>query len=226
MTSQTWTEETDPDCIDDASAAAMLDGAPWRRLAVIGDSTAIGLGAPYRGYRRLTSFARMADTLAMAVGPINYMNLGTPWATSRQVVEEQKDLMVAFKPDLVMISCGGNDLMAETPDYAAIAANLTELFEAGKSIGAQTMTMTLADAFPDAAMVRFRSSLARLNELVRGIAAEHDAILIDLWHHSVGHRPDVMSNDRIHFNMSGHAVLAAEAVKALAAHIPQQANTA
>ncbi|WP_040816025.1 SGNH/GDSL hydrolase family protein [Nocardia concava] len=224
VTVGTYTEATDPDCIDEETAARLLRGAPWRRLAIIGDSTAIGLGQPHPGYRPLTWSARLADALAMAVGPINYLNSGKAWATSRDVADKQISLMTAFGPDLVFITCGGNDIMAMDISFDSIEANLDELFSAARSTGAQLMTMAYADAFPDPTMLPIRERLAKLNDRIHSVARRHDAIVVDLWSHSVGKRADVMSKDRVHFNMSGHAVLAAEAIKALATRVPRNSK--
>jgi len=37
-------EATDPYCLRDGEAAALLAGHPWRRFAVVGDSVAAGIG--------------------------------------------------------------------------------------------------------------------------------------------------------------------------------------
>ncbi|WP_200824190.1 SGNH/GDSL hydrolase family protein [Nonomuraea solani] len=47
------------------------------------------------------------------------------------------------------------------------------------------------------------------------LAAEHDAVLADMWNHPVNDRPDLLSADRVHFATAGQAVMAAEMVKAL-----------
>ncbi|MBF6175877.1 SGNH/GDSL hydrolase family protein [Nocardia blacklockiae] len=216
---QGYTEDTDPDCLPDEVAADMLRAAPWRRIALIGDSTAHGAGDPSPGYREMYWAPRVLQVLRQAVGEVEFLNTGRINATTRQVLDEQLDAALAFGPDLLYIACGGNDLWTDNPDYAAAEDNLNRICAAGQAIGARLATMTIADAVPEhiPALRPFHARLDELNKVIRRVAERYDAILVDLWWHPVGHRPTVMSADNIHFNISGHAVVAAEVVKALAA---------
>lgn len=65
--------------------------------------------------------------------------------------------------------------------------------------------------FPD-----WTDRVRRVNDITRGLAAEHGAVLVDMWDHPVNDRPDLLSADRIHFAGAGQAVLATEVVKGLA----------
>ncbi|BCK56796.1 SGNH/GDSL hydrolase family protein [Nocardia wallacei] len=219
---QAYTEATDPDCISDEVAVDLLRAAPWRRIALVGDSTAHGAGDPSPGYREMYWAPRVIQVLRAAVGEVEFLNTGRINATTRQVLDEQLETALAFDPDLLYVACGGNDLWTDTPDYDAAEANLDRIFAAGKAIGARLATMTIADAVPEhiPQLRPFHERLDLLNQVIRRVATRHDAILIDLWWHPVGHRPTVMSADNIHFNISGHAVVAAEVIKALAAATP------
>ncbi|MCX4098278.1 SGNH/GDSL hydrolase family protein [Nocardia sp. alder85J] len=214
-----YTEDTDPDCLTDDVAVEMLRSAPWRRIALVGDSTAHGVGDASPGYRELFWAARVVSVLRTAVGEVEFLNLGRINATTRQVADEQLDAALRFEPDLLYVACGGNDLWTDQPDYEAAERNLDRIFGAGRKIGARLATMTIADAVPEdqPQLAPFRDRLDRINKVIRRVADRHDAILVDLWWHPVGRRPDILSADNIHFNISGHAVVAAEVVKALSA---------
>ncbi|WP_019925004.1 SGNH/GDSL hydrolase family protein [Nocardia sp. BMG111209] len=214
-----YTEDTDPDCLADDIAVEMLRTAPWRRIALVGDSTARGTGDASPGYREVYWAPRVISVLRAAIGEVEFLNVGRINATTRQVADEQLDAAIAFEPDLLYVACGGNDLWTDEPDYEAAEDNLERIFAAGRKIGARIATMTIADAVPMdvPALAPFRDRLDRINKVIRRVADRHDAILVDLWWHPVGQRRNVMSADNIHFNISGHAVVAAEVVKALAA---------
>ncbi|WP_433662266.1 SGNH/GDSL hydrolase family protein [Nocardia sp. CA-128927] len=212
-----YDEETDPYCIDDASARDLLRGAPWRRFGLIGDSIAEGVGDASPGYRSLHWPIRVQNSLDAAVGGLEYLNLARSWATSRQVLDDQLEAVLEFDPDLLFVACGGNDLMTTEPDYQDIESNLNQLFAAGASTGAQLITMTFADATTDPKMIRFRPRVERLNEIVRTVASRYNAALVEFWWHPVGKRPGILGADKIHMTTSGHAVIAAEVVKALSA---------
>ncbi|MFC7511752.1 hypothetical protein ACFQV4_19975 [Streptomyces thermocarboxydus] len=93
---------------------------------------------------------------------------------------------------------------------------------AGADIFAFTVT-NVFESVPELAV--FSDRTAALNDRIRAVARRHDAVLIEMWHHPVRLRPNLMSADGIHFAMEGHAALAAEIVKALGARSAQRAET-
>lgn len=205
-------EANDPYCLSDEAATELLAGAPWQRFATVGDSIAEGIGEPSPGYRTVP----WADRIASILGG-DYLNIGRMGSTTAEVVAEQLDRAIAFEPDLVAITCGANDIFAKDPDYAATEANLDRLFGAAAASGAQIFTMTVADVFRDTRLLPLRARLGTVNDIIRAVAARHGAVVAEFWQHPIRMRPDLMSSDNIHFRMSGHAVVAAEVVKVLAA---------
>ena len=71
-------ELRDPDVTLDVELDALLEGAPWRRFVVIGDSVAKGVAEDSPGYRRLRWGARVAAALDRARPGLEYVNLGRP----------------------------------------------------------------------------------------------------------------------------------------------------
>ncbi|MFF0488022.1 SGNH/GDSL hydrolase family protein [Nocardia sp. NPDC004068] len=216
-----YSEQTDPLCLDDDTAAALLRGAPWRRVAIIGDSTAEGVGEPTPGYRTLPWTERLLSALRTAVGPVDYLNTGRTGATTREVIDEQLAAVLAFRPDLVLAGCGGNDLLVRRPDYPATERNLDEILRAATGSGARVLTSTLDDDVRDPAMAAFRPRLEALNDIIRRVARRHGAIVLDLKGHPIRERTDLISADGIHYSMAGHALVAAEVIRTLSAAIPR-----
>ncbi|WP_431965555.1 SGNH/GDSL hydrolase family protein [Nocardia sp. bgisy134] len=215
------TEQTDPLCIADETAADLLRDAPWRRVAIVGDSTAEGVGEPYPGYRTIAWPDRLMAALHTAVGEVAYLNTGKMGATSRQVLDHQLEPVLTFEPDLALIGCGGNDLWVARPDYAATEDNLDRLFSAITGTGARTLTSTLDDDIKDPQLQPFRVRLQTFNDIIRRIADRYDAILLDLDGHPIRQRTNLVSSDNIHYTMAGHAVVATEIIKTLATAIPR-----
>jgi lysophospholipase L1-like esterase len=213
------TEETDPFCLSPVESARLLDGAPWRRFAVIGDSLAAGTGDPSPGYASQPWGDRVADVLRRVHPDLAYANTGTIGATSSRILAEQGESVRAFAPDLVHVSCGGNDLWREDPDFTRIEARMRQVYEVAAGTGALLSTFTLGRAFSTAAFPDLPERVRTLNDIIRAIAADHDAVLVDTAEHPVNDRADLISADRIHFSASGQAVLATEVVKALAARL-------
>jgi lysophospholipase L1-like esterase len=213
------TEETDPYCLAPADAAGLLTGAPWRRFAVLGDSLAAGTGDPSPGYASQPWGTRVADALRRVHPDLQYLNTGVIGATSSRILAEQRDRVVEFGPDLAHVSCGGNDLWRAEPDFTRIERRMRQVYEMAAGTGALLSTFTLGRAFASAAFPDLPDRVRTLNGLIRTIAAEHDAVLVDMADHPVNDRPTLLSADRIHFSASGQAVLAAEVVRALAARL-------
>ncbi|MGW2666410.1 SGNH/GDSL hydrolase family protein [Nocardia tengchongensis] len=211
------TEITDPYALSDAAAAAMLQTVPFRRLAVIGDSTAAGTGDPWPGYETRPWADRLGRWLQAAHPGAGYLNTGVPGAVIAEVREQQLGALEAFGPDLVIISCGGNDLFLRGAELPDVETALDELCARATATGAQPMMFTLADRFIGR-MTPFQPRFAEFAAIVRRVAHRHDALLTEFWDHPARLRPDWLSADLIHLTMAGHAVVAAELAKTLARH--------
>ncbi len=210
-------EETDPSVLTPARAVSLLAGAPWRRFAVIGDSLSAGTGGPTPGYASLGWPVRVADVLRRVHPDLAYTNTAVVGARSAEVLAHQTDPMIAFGPDLVHVSSGVNDLFVRDPDFAVVEQTLRRVFALAAGTGAVVTTFTLGRAFVVPRIPDWTDRVRRLNDIVRALADEHDAVLVDVADHPVNDRPDLLSADRIHFAAAGQAVLAAEVVHALAA---------
>lgn len=216
------TEANDPLLLPLAEQRRLLADAPWQRYAVLGDSIAQGVGDPSPGYEPRGWADRVAAVLAEARPGLAYLNTGRIGATSDQVLAEQLPAVLEFRPDLVHLTCGGNDLFLAGGDLTQLRTNLDTLFGTLARTGAQVVTFTLADVWQVermAPMRPMRDRMAALNDLVRELAARYDALLLELWDHPLRLREDLMSADLIHFSMSGHAVLASDMVRMLAGHV-------
>jgi lysophospholipase L1-like esterase len=216
------TEANDPLLLPLDEQRRLLADAPWQRYAVLGDSIAQGVGDPSPGYEPRGWADRVAAVLAEVRPGLAYLNTGRIGATSDQVLAEQLPAVLEFRPDLVHLTCGGNDLFLAGGDLTQLRTNLDTLFGTLARTGAQVVTFTLADVWEVermAPMRPMRDRMAALNDLVRELAARYDALLLELWDHPLRLREDLMSADLIHFSMSGHAVLASDMVRMLAGHV-------
>ncbi|MEV0077501.1 SGNH/GDSL hydrolase family protein [Nocardia neocaledoniensis] len=217
-----FTEADDPLLLAPDAAAALLRDAPWRRFAVLGDSIAAGTGDPSPGYAATGWADRVAATLSAVNPALAYLNTGRVGATTGQVRERQLPQILEFAPDLVHVSCGGNDLFEAGGDPGALRENLSAIFAALTEAGATVSTFTVADVWAVdrmAPMRAMRPRMATMNEVIRSVADEYDAVLTEFWEHPVRTRASLMSADLIHFTTSGHAVVATEVVRALAGRL-------
>lgn len=211
------TEHTDPYTLSDPAAAAMLRAVPFRRLAVIGDSTAAGTGDPWPGYDTVSWADRLGRWLRTAHPDAAYLNTGVVGAVIADVRARQLPTLEQFGPDLVMVTCGGNDLFLRDARPLTVEADLDDLCASVAATGARLALFTLADAHVGR-FAPLRPRFADFAQSVRRIAHRRDAILTEFWDHPARLRPDWLSADQIHLTMAGHAVVAAELAKSLARH--------
>jgi lysophospholipase L1-like esterase len=216
MNQSARTEETDPFCLDPAAAAGLLSGAPWHRYAVIGDSLSAGTGDPVPGYGSQGWSDRVAGILRGVRPDLDYLNTAKIRSSTAETLENQAGRMLSFAPDLLHVPCGANDILRRDPDYGRIERTLRQLYDLAAGTGAQLTTFTLGRAYVISAFPDWTDRVTAVNELVRGLAAEYHAVLVDMWDHPVNDRPDLLSADQIHFSASGQAVMATEMVRQLA----------
>ncbi|WP_225728385.1 MULTISPECIES: SGNH/GDSL hydrolase family protein [unclassified Nocardia] len=209
-------EASDPFCLDQTAATALLTGAPWSRYAVMGDSLSAGTGDPTEGYRDQGWPERVAGALRSVRPDLRYLNVAEIGATTERTLEHQAARIVEFTPDLLHLPCGANDIARRTPDFDAIARTLRRMYDLAKGTGALLTTFTLGSAYVVPVFPDWAQRVAAVNEIVRGLAAEYDALVVDMWDHPVNDRDNLLSADRIHFSASGQAVMAAEVIKKLA----------
>ena len=101
-----------------------LSGAPWRRLAVVGDSIAEGVREPLDGWRDLSWIDRIAEALPA----LEVRNLGRRNLLARDVLASQLDAALAFRPDLAIVAAGGNDSLRRSFDPGVVERELCLLY--------------------------------------------------------------------------------------------------
>ncbi|MEU5469323.1 SGNH/GDSL hydrolase family protein [Streptomyces lydicus] len=219
-----FTEATDPFCLDQADAVALLTGAPWGRYAVIGDRLSAGTGDPTPGYQDQGWSDRVAGVLRSVRPDLQYLNVSEVGATTAQTLENQVARMAEFSPDLLHLPCGANDIVRRWPDFGEIERTLRQMYSLAKGTGALLTTFTLGRAYDVPVFPDWPERIAAVNEIVRGLASEYDALVVDMWDHPVNDRGNLLSEDRIHFSTSGQAVMATEVVKMLASSLGRAAS--
>ncbi len=210
--------------MDPAAAVALLSGAPWRRYAVIGDSLSAGTGDPAPGYGSQGWADRVAGILRGVRPDLEYLNTSKIRSTTAETLENQAGQMLSFSPDLLHVPCGANDIVRRDPDYGEIERTLRRMYDLAATTGAQLTTFTLGRAYVVPVFPDWTDRVIAVNEIVRGLAAEYHAVLVDMWDHPVNDRHDLLSADQIHFSTSGQAVMATEMVKLLAGVLRETAR--
>jgi lysophospholipase L1-like esterase len=210
------TELSDPHVLPPEEAVRLLRGAGWQRFAVFGDSLSVGAGDHTPGYEDLGWPARVERVLRMVTPELRYLNTARIGATTAQALEEQSVRVEEFRPDLLHVNSGANDIVRRDPDWNGIEDGLRRMYRWAAGTGAQLSVLTLGRAFVIPVFPDWTDRVARLNDITRKLATEFDAVIGDCWDHPLNDRANLLSKDGIHFATTGQAVLASLMLTALA----------
>jgi EmrB/QacA subfamily drug resistance transporter len=200
----------------------LLDRTPWTRFVVVGDSMAEGIGDPMPGYEHLGWADRVASSLQT-----EYLNLGRRNLLAAEVRETQLERALAFAPDLAAVTCGGNDLMQRDHDPVAVERHLDSIVAELRAAGSDVIVfapfdMTQSELLPADRKSTWRSLIERMGAMAERVARRHGAVLVDFRSHPAGADPTIYSSDRIHLNARGHAICAAQTLRALEERVAER----
>ncbi|MEU4253897.1 SGNH/GDSL hydrolase family protein [Amycolatopsis sp. NPDC026612] len=197
-----------------------------KRLVTLGDSFTEGVGdddpsAP-NGVRGWAD--RTAEQLAAREPDFRYANLAIRGKLLGQVLAEQLEPALAMAPDLVTLYAGGNDLMRPKVDIDGLMESYETAVGRIRATGARLVLFTGVDGVEDALFRRIRGRVAIYNEHVRGIAARHGALLVDLWAMRQLRDRRLWAPDRLHLNAFGHTEVAIAVLDVLGLEHPLAAT--
>lgn len=220
------TLDTDPYCLTDKEAARLVQGAPWRRLAVLGDSLAAGVGDDVEGYPSGGWAVTVARVLTrVRGGQFAYVNLGERDRLAAEVREQQLAAALAFRPDLAVVLCGGNDMLRRSFHLASVVAEIETMVATFRALGSNVVTFGLMDITRSGLMPLeytepLRERLRSYRDAMAELAVRYGAIHVDLSDHPAAAQPASYSTDLLHPNARGHAVIATATLCELATRCP------
>jgi len=183
-----------------------------RRLAVLGDSTAVGLGDPlprrggWRGVGPLVA-------AALGVETDGYLNPSFTGARMRCVLTEQVPAAVAHRPDVAVLVAGMNDTLRPDFDAARIAADLTEVIHRLAEAGTTVVPVRFHDhskvfRLPPSLKRALSARVAELNAAIGEVVAREGVPCLDLERLPGAYDLASWSVDRLHPSELGHRMLA------------------
>jgi hypothetical protein len=130
-------------------------------------------------------------------------------------------------PGLAVVSCGGWDLLQLDYDAAAVTEQIRAIMSALASSGATVVTVGLFDgscspAVPRAFGKRLQARLQGFARSTHEVAEDLGTVHIDLTWHPAAKDADLYSSDGRHGSMRGHAISAAEVIRALGAELARR----
>lgn len=203
----------------------MSDPNAITRFVALGDSTTEGLEDPYpdgRGYRGWAD--RLAQRIAVTSPELKYANLAVRGRKVPQIRAEQLEPALELEPDLASVLGGINDVLRRSLDLDRVVGDLAGMTAALRRQGAVVLAFTFPDpsAMINMAAARISARVAAFNALVREMAADEGALLIDLERDGIAHQ-SLWCSDRLHANGAGHERIAGAAAAALGVGDPDDA---
>jgi lysophospholipase L1-like esterase len=198
----------------------MLRGAPWRRVAVVGDSIAEGVREPHDGFRDLSWIERIVEPLTAVAPGLTVMNLGQRDLRAAEVRDLQLPAALRFGPDLAIIAAGGNDALRRSFSPERVAGELDSIARPLREAGADLLMIELLDIVASGLVPAEHAGavderMAGLAQATREVAGRYGAMLVEMREHPICADPGVYASDRLHLNARGHAIVASEAIRVM-----------
>ncbi len=192
--------------------ASLVDRV-FRCFVALGDSVTEGVGDPLPA-RRLRGWAdRLAEGLRTVNPGLEYTKLAVKSLTSREIRDAQLEPALALEPDLAGAIVGMNDVLKPGFDPENVREPLEDVVTRLQEAGATVLMATLPDVtrilpLPERVKAPMRPRLEAANDVVRAIAAAHDAVLVDARDWPEELRRANWSIDLLHPNSRGHLLIA------------------
>ena len=189
----------------------------FRSYVALGDSFTEGVGDPDpRRPNGVRGWAdRVAEVLAAQDPDLRYANLAIRGRKMHQVLDEQVDPALAMQPDLVSVYAGGNDILRPRVDVDLVVAAYGDGLRRLSQAGTHLVLFTGFDLGWAPMFGRLRGRVAVYNELVREVADDTGATLVDFWRMREYRDPRMWDVDRIHMSSVGHQHMAVAVLDAL-----------
>jgi lysophospholipase L1-like esterase len=181
------------------------------RFVVIGDSFSEGVGDPHVLYPN--GFRGWADRVARQLGRYDerweYANLAIRSKLLDEVVAEQLEPALALEPTHVSFYAGGNDILSLRTDMDRLAERYEAALVRLLDSGAQVLAFTTFDTRTTFLLEPLRRRILAFNDVVRQLATEHGAMLLEHTLMREYDDPRLWAVDKIHMSRQGHKRMAA-----------------
>ena len=183
----------------------------FHRYVALGDSFTEGVGdhdaTRPNGVRGWAD--RVAEVLADRTDDFGYANLAIRGRKLDAILAEQVEPAIALEPDLVTVYAGGNDILRPKVDVDGLVARYGEAVGRLAATGATVLVFTGFDLGFAPVFRHLRGRVATYNELVREVADEHGATIVDYWRRREYRDARLWDVDRMHMSAAGHERMAA-----------------
>ncbi|MDP9136376.1 MAG: SGNH/GDSL hydrolase family protein [Actinomycetota bacterium] len=200
-----------------------MSGSRFRRFAALGDSLSAGAeGDPSVPWPDLAAQALAGDGDELA-----FRNLAAAGATSTDVAIWQLQQAVDFRPDLISVICGANDvLLSVRPDPEVFTAVFDGIVDSLRRRLPRALIVTatyprIASLLPlrERTGARIERGIDGVNAAIREVARRRDLICLEWAGHPGVDDPQNFARDRFHPSAEGHRRAAVAFAEGLTAEL-------
>jgi lysophospholipase L1-like esterase len=182
-----------------------------RRLVVLGDSTAVGLGDPLPGGGWRGVGPLVAD--ALGVDADGYLNPSFPGARMACVRMDQLPAALAHRADVALIVAGMNDTLRSDFNAVAMADDLAAVITELTAVGTMVIPVRFHDhgrvfRLPGSLRRALSARIGELNDVIDGVVKRLGTTCVDLDALPGAYDLATWSVDRLHPSERGHRQLA------------------
>ncbi|PEC85483.1 SGNH/GDSL hydrolase family protein [Bacillus cereus] len=192
----------------------------WKRFIAIGDSFTEGIGDEVE---RITLKSWVDHFVQLCVNDIEYANFAKRGLVTKEIRSQQLEKALAFKPDLVSLIAGANDVLKGRWNLQTYKNDMEFMIDKLSKTGADIMIANLPDftvRLPLASEKKqvIKEQLLEANEVIFSLSREYKLHHVDFWNHHVVNDNTLWSTDFIHPNSKGYVKVAELIFNSLPVH--------
>ncbi|WP_439022738.1 SGNH/GDSL hydrolase family protein [Bacillus thuringiensis] len=192
----------------------------WKRFVAIGDSFTEGIGDEVEGIA-LKSW--VDHFVQLCVNDIEYVNFAKRGLVTKEIRSQQLEKALTFKPDLVSLIAGANDVLKGRWNHQAYKNDMEFMIDKLSKTDADIIIANLPDftvrlPFSSEKKQVIQEQLLEANDVIRSLSREYKLHHIDFWNHQLVTDNTLWSTDLIHPNSKGYVKVAELIFNSLPVH--------
>ncbi|HGH7181704.1 SGNH/GDSL hydrolase family protein [Bacillus cereus] len=192
----------------------------WKRFVAIGDSFTEGIGDEVEGIA-LKSW--VDHFVQLCVNDIEYVNFAKRGLVTKEIRLQQLEKALTFKPDLVSLIAGANDVLKGRWNHQAYKNEMEFMIDKLSKTDADIIIANLPDftvrlPFSSEKKQVIQEQLLEANDVIRSLSREYKLHHIDFWNHQLVNDNTLWSTDLIHPNSKGYVKVAELIFNSLPVH--------
>ncbi|WP_116758535.1 SGNH/GDSL hydrolase family protein [Bacillus luti] len=192
----------------------------WKRFVAIGDSFTEGIGDEVEGIA-LKSW--VDHFVQLCVNDIEYVNFAKRGLVTKEIRLQQLEKALTFKPDLVSLIAGANDVLKGRWNHQAYKNEMEFMIDKLSKTDADIVIANLPDftvrlPFSSEKKQVIQEQLLEANDVIRSLSREYKLHHIDFWNHQLVNDNTLWSTDLIHPNSKGYVKVAELIFNSLPVH--------